>query len=79
MALFRHQSVMDKEDARCQKLEPLHERHKQIVRLHLRSMSVLQIVTLTGLSYPTVRKAIDLFEAGGWPALKPAARGHAVH
>ena len=35
----------------------------------------MQIVTLTGLSYPTVRKAIDLFDAGGWAAIKPAARG----
>ena len=35
----------------------------------------MQIVTLTGLSYPTVRKAIDRFDAGGWAAIKPAARG----
>ena len=66
---------MDKEDARYQKLEQLHERRKQVVRLHVRCTGVMQIVTLTGLSYPTVRKAIDLFEAGGWQALKPAARG----
>ena len=66
---------MDKEDARYQKLGQLHERRKQVVRLHVRCTGVMQIVTLTGLSYPTVRKAIDLFEAGGWQALKPAARG----
>ena len=66
---------MDKEDARYQKLEQLHERRKQVVRLHLRDTGVMQIVTLTGLSYPTVRKAIDLFDAGGWAAIKPAARG----
>ncbi len=66
---------MDKEDARYQKLEQLHERRKQVVRLHLRATGVMQIVTLTGLSYPTVRKAIDLFDAGGWAAIKPAARG----
>ena len=66
---------MDKEDARYQKLEQLHERRKQVVRLHLRDTGVMQIVTLTGLSYPTVRKAIDRFDAGGWAAIKPAARG----
>ena len=52
---------MDKEDARFQKLEQLHERRKQVVRLHLRGNGVMQIVALTDLSYPSVRKAIDLF------------------
>lgn len=32
----------------------------------------MEIVALTGLSYPTVRKAIDLFSTGDWAALKPA-------
>jgi hypothetical protein len=44
---------MDKEDARYQKLERLHERRKQVVRLHLRGTGVMQIVALTGLSYAT--------------------------
>ena len=35
----------------------------------------MQIVTMTGLSYPTVRAAIDLFEAGGWSTIRPARRG----
>ncbi len=35
----------------------------------------MEIVTLTGLSFPTVRKAIDLFIQGDWPAIQPAARG----
>lgn len=56
---------MEKEDARYQKLEQLHERRKQVVRLHLRGTGVMEIVALTGLSYPTVRKAIDLFIEGG--------------
>jgi transposase len=30
---------------------------------------------MTGLSYPTVRAAIDLFDAGGWAAVRPAVRG----
>ena len=35
----------------------------------------MQIVAMTGLSYPTVRRTIDLFEAGGWAAIRPALRG----
>jgi len=66
---------MDKEEARFQKLEQLHERCKRVVWLHLRGTAVMQIAVLAGLSYPTVRKAIDQFVAGGWSAIKPAARG----
>ena len=35
----------------------------------------MQIVELTGLSWPAVRAAIDLYEAGGMAALKPKPRG----
>ncbi|MEX3557099.1 MAG: IS630 family transposase, partial [Burkholderia sp.] len=42
---------MEKEDARYQKLEQLHERRKQVVRLHLAGTAVMQVVALTGLSY----------------------------
>lgn len=66
---------MDKEDARYQRLEQLHERRKQVVRLHVKGHGVMEIVELTGLSYPAVRLAIDLYEAGGAAALKPARRG----
>lgn len=66
---------MDKEDARYQTLEQLHERRKQVVRLHRKGHGVMRIVELTGLSYPTVRRTIDQFEAGGLSAIVPAARG----
>lgn len=66
---------MEKEDARNQSLEQLHERRKQVVRLHKKGIKIMQIVALTGLSYPPVRAAIDLFEAGGWSAIRPALRG----
>ena len=66
---------MDKEDARYQTLEQLHERRKQVVRLHRRGYGVMHIVKLTGLSYPAVRGAIALYQAGGVVALKPATRG----
>jgi transposase len=66
---------MDKEDARYQTLEQLHERRKQVVRLHKKGTHVMQIVVLTGLSYPTVRLTIDQFVAGGWASIRPALRG----
>ena len=66
---------MDKEDARYQKLEQLHERRKQVARLHRNGHGVMTIVGMTGLSYPAVRLAIDLYEEGGYAALKPSARG----
>lgn len=66
---------MDKEDARYQTLEQLHERRKQVVRLHRKGMKIMQIVAMTGLSYPTVRKAVDRYTEGGWLAIRPAARG----
>ncbi|MFO1385748.1 MAG: winged helix-turn-helix domain-containing protein [Chitinivorax sp.] len=60
---------MDKEDARKQSLEQLHERRKQVVRLHKRKLGIMQIVELSGLSYPTVRNTIKLFEqAAGSPS-----------
>jgi hypothetical protein len=45
---------MDREDARHQSLDRLHERRKQVIRLHRQEYGVMQIVELTGLSYPTV-------------------------
>ena len=68
---------MEKESARNQKLVQLHERRKQVVRLHKQGMKIMQIVPMTGLSYPTVRATIDLYEAGGWSAIRPALRGRA--
>ena len=56
---------MEKESARNQTLERLHERRKQVVRLHKQGIKIMQIVAMTALSYPTVRAAIDLCEAGG--------------
>ena len=67
--------MMGKEDARLLKMEALHERRKQVIRLHRKGIKVMQIVDMTGLSYPAVRFAIDCFEAGGMSAIKPARRG----
>jgi hypothetical protein len=73
MGVYR--TGMDKEDARNQTLEQLHERRKQVVRLHNRGHKIMKIVAMTGPSYPTVRHAIDLYQAGGWSAIRPTARG----
>jgi hypothetical protein len=67
--------AMRDDDARRQSLAELHERRKQVIRLHKKQYDVMQIVELTGLSWPAVRTAIDLYEAGGAPALKPKERG----
>ena len=48
---------------------------KQVVRLHKKDIKVMQIVAMTGLSYPAVRGTIDRFEAGGWTGIRPALRG----
>ena len=64
-----------KESARKQTLEQLHERRKQVVRLHKKGIKIMKIVKLTGLTYPTVRGTIDRFEEGGWAAIRPARRG----
>lgn len=66
---------MEKEDARNQTLMQLHERRKQVVRLYKKGIKTMQIVSLTGLSYPAVRSALDRFDAGGWAAIRPACRG----
>ena len=66
---------MEKDDARYSTLEQLHERRKQVVRLHRKGYGVMQVVELTGLSYPTVRSAIDRYEVGGLAAIKPSTRG----
>jgi transposase len=66
---------MEKDDARYSTLEQLHERRKQVVRLHRKGYGVMQIVELSGLSYPTVRAAIDRYEEGGLAAIRPATRG----
>lgn len=56
-------------------MEQLYALRKQVVRLHCKGVPVMQIVELTGLSWPGVRAALKRYEAGGLSALKPAVRG----
>jgi len=45
-------------DTCYQTLEQLHERRKQVVRLHRKGHGVMHIVEFTGLSYPAVRRRL---------------------
>ena len=53
---------MEEEGARKQTRAQFHERRKQVVRLHKAAMGIMKIVELTGLTYPTVRSAIECFD-----------------
>ncbi|MEO8010269.1 MAG: helix-turn-helix domain-containing protein, partial [Dokdonella sp.] len=61
--------------SRGQTLGQLHALRTEAVRLHLQGVRVMQIVAQTGLSWPSVRRAIDQYMAGGDAALVPASRG----
>jgi hypothetical protein len=41
----------------------------------VKGIKIMKIVTLTGLSYPTVKRSVELYERGNWKALRPAERG----
>jgi transposase len=64
-----------KKKTQYQTLAQLHERRKQAVQLHKKGIKIMQIVGMTGLSYPTARHVIDLCRQGGWAAIRPADRG----
>jgi transposase len=66
---------MEKEDARKQSREVLHERRKQVIRMHRKGMPVMQIVEHSGLSWYAVNAAITAYSTAGGEGLKPAARG----
>ena len=66
---------MEKEDARKQTREALHERRKQVIRMHRKRMPVMQIVEHSGLSWYAVNAAIKRYAEAGASALKPEARG----
>jgi hypothetical protein len=62
---------MNKEDVRFQALEHLHERRKQVVRLHRKGIGVMRIVELSGLSNPAARGVIVRYEWEGAKSIKP--------
>ena len=66
---------MEKDDARKQTREVLHERRKQVIRMHRKGMPVMQIVEHSGLSWYAVNAAINRYKTEGTASLKPAIRG----
>ncbi|CAH1070359.1 winged helix-turn-helix domain-containing protein [Candidatus Nitrotoga sp. 1052] len=66
---------MEKEDASKQSREVLHERCKQVIRVHRKGVAVMEIVAQTGLSWTAVNTALRLYKAEGSGALKPCVRG----
>ncbi|RFC30766.1 MAG: Winged helix-turn helix [Candidatus Nitrotoga sp. MKT] len=56
---------MEKEDARKQSREVLHERRKQVNRMHRKGVAVMEIVAQTGLSWTAVNTALGLYKAEG--------------
>ena len=68
---------MEKElqmDAR-KKPNALFDIRKQIIRLHKKGLGPMAIKDVVGVSWNTVRKAIDLYKGGGIKALIPKCRG----
>jgi transposase len=65
-------------DARKLSQSALHELRRQVIRLHKAGHKVMQIVELSGLSWPAVRKVIDRYEADGVSSLKPKDRGRST-
>lgn len=62
-------------DTRKLSSSALQERRTQVIRLWKAGHKVMKIVELSGLTWPTVRKVIDRFEAEGSSSLKPKVRG----
>jgi transposase len=53
----------------------LHKKRKEVIRLYLDEVPVMQIVQRIGLSWPAVNRAIKIYKSGGEAALKPSQRG----
>jgi len=66
--------LMNKEDAR-KTPAGLHERRKQVIRLHRKGYGPMKIVELTGLSWGAVNTSLKLYKEGGAAALVPKTRG----
>ena len=64
-------------DTRTLSNSALHERRRQVIRLWKAGHKVMKIVELSGLTWPTVRKVIDRYEAEGASSLRPKERGRA--
>jgi sulfate adenylyltransferase subunit 2 len=57
------------------RIDELNQRRQQAVRLRLAGHTVLSAAEQSGLSMPTVIKAMAAFKRGGWEAVPVASRG----
>ena len=71
-AMFFDPKCMEKENAAKQTLDQLHERRKQVVRLHKKGIKIMTIAAMTGLSYHAFAARLScLIPAAGLPFVRP--------
>ena len=75
--MFFDPKCMEKENAAKQTLDQLHERRKQVVRLHKKGIKIMAIAAMTGLSYPCVRSTVDLLIPAAGPSFVRPPEGAA--
>ena len=56
--LFLNIKCVEKETAAKQTLDQLHERRKQVVILHKKGIKIMNVVEMTGLTYPAAFSAV---------------------
>lgn len=56
-------------------IDELLKKKREAVRLRLSGLSLAQVKVKTGLSVPTIIKAVEVFKALGWKGLEPETRG----
>ena len=56
--LFLNIKGVEKENAAKQTLDQLHERRRQVVMLHKKGIKIMNVVEMTGLTYPAVFSAV---------------------
>lgn len=59
-------------------VETLNERRLNAVKLRLSGLSILETAAKTGLSQPTVIRALKAYQAGGWSAVPVGPRGRGI-
>ena len=65
-------------DGRNVTVDALNERRMNAVKLRLSGLSILETAAKTGLSQPTVIRALKAYQAGGWAAVPVGPRGRGI-
>lgn len=56
-------------------VDELVAKKREAIRLRLRGLSLAEVKDRTGLSVPTIIKAVEAFKAAGWQGVEPQVRG----